>query len=99
MTVLKDRHRVALARELAFAAGVPLRDGYGFAASDDTVLAVVNAVFATSADECVVAAIGVGNVSGNIELAMPSGTSTDPDYARRIVAALRPLADRNHDAA
>src|SRR5215467_7758327 len=39
------RHRVAVARELTYAAGCPLRDRYGFAAADEDVLFVVDAVF------------------------------------------------------
>lgn len=99
MTMHEDHHRIALARELTYAAGVPLRDRYGFAASDETVLAVVAAVAAHPGDEEAVTAIGGVNAVGEIELSMGYDTPTDEDYERRIVAALRPLVEQRRDAA
>jgi hypothetical protein len=99
MSTYEDNHRIALARELTYAAGVPLRDRYGFAASADTVLYVVNAVFGHPSDEAATDVIGLGNAIGKCELAMGSDQPTDEDYERRIVEALRPLAERRRDAA
>jgi hypothetical protein len=96
---LENRHRVALARELTAAAGCPLRDRYGFAAYDHDIVTVVSAVFAHPDDENAVSAIGAANAVGEIELAMGSDTPTDEAYERRIVAALRPLAEQRRDAA
>lgn len=82
MTALEDRHAVATARELTYAAGVPLRDRYGFAAPDDDVLAN---------------AIGAANMVGTVELADGYDTPIDEAYERRVVAAVRPVvaaADR-----
>lgn len=95
----EDQHRAALARELTFAAGVPLRDRYGFAASDETVLFVLNAVFTHPAGRSAVNAIGAANAVGDIELAEGSDTPTSEEYEARIVAALRPLAEQRRDAA
>lgn len=99
MSALEDRHCAALARELTYAAGVPLRDRYGFAASDEHVLAVLAAVFANPDDQTAVNAIGCANALGDIELAMGADTRTDEDYDRRIVAALRPLVEQRRNAA
>ena len=99
MSTYEDNHRIAVARELAYAAGVPLRDRYGFAASADTVLYVVNAVFGHPSDEAATQVIFAGSVAGDCELAMGYDEPTDEDYERRIVEALRPLAERRWDAA
>lgn len=64
---LEDSHRIALARELTAAAGVPLRDRYGFAASDETVLYVVNAVFAQPDDKRAANDIGCAGAVGDYE--------------------------------
>lgn len=98
MSALEDRHRVALARELTYAAGVPLRDRYGFAASDEDVQLVVETVFAFPGDEAA-DAIGTANMLGTIELAAGSDTPIDEEYERRIVAALRPLVEQRRQAA
>lgn len=99
MSELEDRHRVALARELTYAAGVPLRDRYGFAAPDEDVLVVVAAVFANPDNHAAANAIGAANMRGDVELAMGSDSPIDEEYERRIVEALRPLADDRRDAA
>jgi hypothetical protein len=99
VSAYEDHHRTALARELTAAAGVPLRDRYGFAASDESVLYVVNAVFAEPDDQRATDAIGCANALGDIELADGHGCHTDEEYDRRIVAALRPLVERRRDAA
>ena len=90
---------MALARELTAMAGCPLRDRYGFAASDASVLAVVAAVFAHPADAAAVSAIFTGHVEGRIELAEGYDTPTSEKYEARIVAALRPLVEQRRDAA
>jgi hypothetical protein len=96
---LEDQHRLALARELTYAAGVPLRDRYGFAASDEDVQRVVAAVFAHPDDQVAADEIGAANMIGDIELADGYDTPIDEDCERRIVAALRPLAEQRRDAA
>ena len=96
---LEDRHRVALARELTFAAGVPLRDRYGFAAHDAHVLAVLAMVFAQPDDARAADEIGGANMLGDIELADGHDTPIDEEYERRIVAALRPLTEDRRNAA
>ena len=91
-------HRVALARELTYAAGCPLRDRYGFAASDEDVLFVVDAVFREPDDARARFLIGSAN-GDQIELAMACDTITDEAYELAIVRALRPLAEQRRDAA
>ena len=95
----EDRHRVALARELTAAAGCPLRDRYGFAAADESVRRVVEAVFAHPDDAAAVSAIGAANALGKIELAEGHDEPTSEEYEGRIVAALRPLVEQRRDAA
>ena len=99
MTVHEDRHRVAVARELTYAAGVPLRDRYGFAARDEHVLRVVGIVAAHPDDGVAVNEIGAANMLGDIELADGYDTPTGEEYEGRIVAALRPLVEQRRDAA
>lgn len=96
---LEDVHRIALARELTATAGVPLRDRYGYAASDETVLYIVNAVFAQPDDKKAADDIGCAGALGDIEIAMGYDEHTDEAYERAIVAALRPLVDNRRDAA
>ena len=91
-------HRIALARELTYAAGCPLRDRYGFAASDADVLFVINAVFREPDDIRARRLIGAAN-GDQIELAMACDTITDEEYEMSIVRALRPLAEQRRDAA
>ena len=91
-------HRVAVARELTYAAGCPLRDRYGFAAADQDVLFVVDAVFREPDDARARFLIGSAN-GDRIELAMPGGTITDEAYELAIVRALRALAGQRRDAA
>lgn len=98
MSDYEDDHRVAVARELTYAAGCPLRDRYGFAASYEDVLFVVRAVFAEPDDKKAGDAIGIGNALGDIEIAMANDTPASEEYERRIIAALRPLADQRRDA-
>jgi hypothetical protein len=88
----EDHHRIAVARELTFAAGCPLRDRYGFAASGADVLFVVTAVFRHPGDEQARAVIGAAN-GNQIELAMSPEVITDEPYELAIVRALRPLAE------
>jgi len=95
VTSLETHHRRALARELTAAAGVPLRDRYGYAASDATVDALVDIVFAYPTIDATLVALYEEALAGRINLAMDHDTPTDEDYERRIVEALQPLvADR-----
>jgi hypothetical protein len=87
----ENDHRIALARELTYAAGVPLRDRYGFAASDEAVLFAVNACFTHAGDEEAADAIGLAVFAGDVALASGYDMATDEVYERAIVAALRPL--------
>lgn len=95
----EDQHRIALAREMTALAGVPLRDRYGFAASDEDVLTVINVVFAQPDDAKAADDIGYKNFAEGLELAMGYDTPTDEEYERRIVAALRPLVEQRRTAA
>lgn len=99
MSAYEDAHRIALARELTYAAGVPLRDRYGFAASAESVLFIVNACFRIPDDEAAVMEIGGANALGDIEIAEGYDTPTDEDYERQIVVALRPLIEQRRNAA
>lgn len=104
MSTYEDGHRIALARELTAAAGVPLRDRYGFAVDDETVLAVVNIVFAEPDNAKAAERIGLANFIGDndgdpLELAMGYDTPTDEEYELAIVEALRPLVEQRRDAA
>lgn len=92
MSPLDDRHAIATARELTYAAGIPLRDRYGFAVPDEDVLHVVRLVAAHTDDEAAANAIGAANMLGEIELASGSDTPIDEAYERRIVVAVRPVA-------
>jgi len=96
---LEDRHRIALARELTAAAGVPLRDRYGFAARDEDVLRVVSEVAAHPDDEVCVNQIGALNALGEIEIAEGYDTPTSEESERRIVSALRPMIEARRVAA
>lgn len=98
MAGYEDHHRIAVARELTWAAGCPLRDRYGYAASDDDVAFVADAVFRHPDDTRAQAAIGAAN-GGRIELAMGIDLITDEAYELRIVQALRPLAEDRLNAA
>jgi hypothetical protein len=92
---LEAHHRRALARELTAAAGAPLRDRYGFAASDATVDELLTIVFTYPNVNAALCALYENSLAGRIKLAMDHDTPTDEDYERRIVEALRPLvADR-----
>jgi len=95
----EDGHRVAVARELTAAAGVPLRDRYGFAASDQDVLNVVRIVFREPDDPKAGELIGLGNALGEHEIAMGYDEPTDEEYELAIVRALRPLAEQRRQAA
>lgn len=98
-TDYEDNHRVAVARELAYTAGVPLRDRYGFAASRESVLNVVRIVFREPDDEKAAIEIDAGNWQGDHEIAGVSDMPADEEYLLRIVRALRPLAEQRRQAA
>jgi hypothetical protein len=99
VSTYEDHHRIALARELTYAAGFPLRDRYGFAASDKAVLHAVNAVFAHPDDKVAADAIGMAVMTSDIQLASGCDMPTDEEYELGIVAALRPMAEQRRDAA
>lgn len=98
MSEYENRHRVAAARELTYAAGCPLRDRYGFAASDDSVLAVVRFVFAEPDDAKCGDLIGAANATGDIEIAEGYDLPASEEYEQKIIAALRPLAEDRRNA-
>jgi len=86
---------VVLTRELADAAGVPLPDRYGYAASDAVVVhAVVGICVAQPDDGKAVDEIGMANFVGDINLAMRYDTPTDEKYEQRIVAGPPPAHRR-----
>lgn len=91
MNPLEAHHRRALARELTAAAGAPLRDRYGFAASDATVDALVDIVFTYPTVDAALVALYDATMARRLRLAMDHDTPTDEDYERRIVVALQPL--------
>jgi hypothetical protein len=95
----EDNHRIALARELTFAAGCPLRDRYGFAARDADVLFIVNAVFGEPDDAKAGEAIGCANALGDIEIAMDYEAPADEEYEQAVIRALRPLVEQRQQAA
>ncbi len=103
MSAYEDQHRIALARELTYAAECPLRDRYGFAVGDDVVLAIVNIVFAEPDDAKAADQIGMASLLTELgdcgHIAMGYDTPTDEAYERAIVAALRPLVEQRRDAA
>jgi hypothetical protein len=99
MSTYEDNHRVALARELTFAAGCPLRDRYGFAASHEDVLFVVNAVFREPDDAKCGDLIGTANALGDIEIAMDYDMPADEEFEQKVIAALRPLVEDRRKAA
>lgn len=99
MSALEDRHRIALARELTAAAGCPLRDRYGFAARDEDVLFVVNAVFRNPVDADASREIFQANMSHEIELAEEHDTPLSEEAELRVIAALRPLTESRRSAA
>ena len=84
-------HLIAVARELCYAAGHPLRDRYGYAASDESVLKVVETLFDCPEDADAAQQIGIANVMGEIELAQGYDTMTSEEYELGIAAAVRPL--------
>lgn len=97
--MLERHHRRALARELTYAAGFPLRDRYGFAASDKAVDLVVSAVFSIPDDVRAADTIGMAVALGEAELASEYDMPTDEEYEAGIVAALRPLVAQRRAAA
>lgn len=99
MSELEIRHRVAVARELTAAAGVPLRDRYGFAARDEHIRVVLDVLFAHPDDERAMSEIGAKNCLGEIQLAEGHDEPTSEEYERRIVSALRPLVEDRRRAA
>lgn len=90
---LETAHQVALARELTYAAGVPLRDRYGYAVPDEHVIVVLCAVHDHADDKEAGNAIGLFNALDEIQLADGCDIPIDEVYERRIVAALRPLTN------
>ena len=95
MDGLERHHCIAVARELTYAAGVPLRDRYGYAASDDTVLYLVESCFSNPDDEVCAVDFGAANAVGNVEYADGYDTLPDEDFDLRVVRALRPLVESN----
>lgn len=98
MTAYEDNHLIAVARELTYAARVPLRDRYGFASPDEQVLEVVNIVRAEPVDDDAANAIGLANATGDLELAGGYDLPINEAYELAIVKALRPLIEQRRDA-
>lgn len=96
---LEQHHRRAVARELTYAAGYPLRDRYGFAASDKSVDLVLSAVFSVPDDQKAADTIGLAVALGECELARECDLPTDEEYEAGIVAALRPLVEQRRQVA
>jgi hypothetical protein len=94
----ETHHRVAVARELAAVSGVPLRDRYGFAASDEDVRFVVDLLFREPDDFKARDLIGAANGT-DIELAMAPDVVTSPARNMAVVRALRPLFEQRRAAA
>lgn len=88
---LEGGHLLTRARELADAAGVPLRDRYGYDAPDRVVRAALAIIAAEPDDDRAAAELGVANFTDGLGLAMGYDQLTDEDYERQIVTALRPL--------
>lgn len=99
LDLLEMHHRLALAREMTYAAGFKLRDRYGFAASDETVARILDIVSAHPDDSVAVDEMGAANMLGDIHIAMDYDTPTDEEYDLGIVQALRPLIEKRRDAA
>lgn len=90
---LETAHQIACARELTYAAGVPLRDRYGYAARDQHIIIVLQAIHDHADDKEAGDAIGLANALGEVQLADGYDIPIDELYERRIVAALRPLTN------
>lgn len=80
-----QRHRIALARELTAAMGVPLRDRWGFASSDKDVLAALQIVEANPQDP--VTALGIATMTGGPRLAK-GGLPLDDEDLMQLVSCL-----------
>ena len=91
MTALDRNHRIVRARELAYAAGIPLRDRWGYAASDEDVLTTVRLVQDHSDDAEAANAIGIANALGDIQLCDGRDTPLEEEQELRLVQALRAL--------
>lgn len=82
------------ARELAEAAGFPMRTQWGFPATDEQTSIVVRAVLANPGNPAAaVDAMFSGLARHGSCLAMSTDTPTDEAYELGIVEALRPLAE------
>jgi hypothetical protein len=90
----EQHHRRALARELTAEAGFPLRDRYGFAASDESVDIVLAAVFGEPDDAKAGEIIGLANATEEAEVACSYDMPATEEYEAGIVAALRPLVEQ-----
>lgn len=95
---LETRHRVALAREMCAAAGVPLRDRWGFASSDQAVARVVEVVFMYPQDRAAVEALFSDALDGGGAVAEAYEFPSE-EFHFEIVRALRPLVEDRRRAA
>lgn len=96
---MRVRHWIALARERTAVAGVPLRDRYGYAASDETVNLLLDLIAQNPDDEEAVTWIGAANLTGDLQIAMAYDTPTDEEYELQIVQALRSVVEEQRDHA
>jgi hypothetical protein len=99
-TAYEDNHCIALARELTYAADVPLRDRYGFASGNDDVLALLAIVFREPDDAKAAIALGLAPYVDN-ECCFAEGydTPASDEYIEGIVRAVRPLIEQRRSAA
>jgi hypothetical protein len=94
----EQNHYIAWARELTYAAGFQLRDRYGFCASDETVLYVINSALENGLLEAVTD-IGCANALGDIQICRGYDLPTDEEYETGAVTALGPLLDQVREKA
>lgn len=91
VTRLDMVHLVARAREEAFAGGLPLRNRWGFAASDRDVGEVLRLLMVYPDDTEAALQIGLANCIGDIQLCHGHDNPLDEDEERKLVDLLRPL--------
>jgi hypothetical protein len=89
MDNLQKRHYIAIAREQCAIAGIPLRNRWGRAASDEHILKIVEAVLQYLDDYSVAEKIGILNALGEIQICSGYDTPIDEEEELIIVQAIR----------